>query len=445
MRVVLLLSIAACGDNLAVRDPDSAISGSRLRVMHHVFDDGTRQLETTWLHDAERGEECAPAVWSDGARYCTPASAPAVFVDGTCAKLAGKATPGTTPAYFRREYVLRGDPLPSRLYRRGERVAGPSLVWQLLDGQCIGPIDADPNADYFALGPELTSAAFVHVVKTELPTGARLAHSLYTSGDGMQLPITRVLRDTVLDLECTPAALDAQSSATCVPDMPRADLFRDDACTEPALGIRSSAERPAFVAYTDASACPTYAHTGDAIAVPTPFRRTAAGCVAAIASNDVRFFAIGAPLELAQMPRLRRAAPDRRLVPIELHDGDHVWQDARLGDTAFGSECERVATPDGDRCLPAPTLAAEREPTFRDELCTQPFALVLVPSVICGVPSHVVDGIDVHELRRYTGAIYHLSTGERCLPYALAGSAQSYELGPVLPLSMFASATTVVD
>jgi hypothetical protein len=445
VRVVLLLSIAACGDDLDVRDPHSAFSGSRLRVMHHVFEDGTRQLETTWLHDAERDEDCAPEVWSDGARYCTPPSAPAVFVDGACTTLAGKATPDTTPAYFRREYVLRGDPLPSRLYEPTEWVAAPSLVWQLLDGQCIGPIDADPNADYFALGPELTSAAFAHVVKTDVPTDARLVHSVYTSDDGMQLPITAVLHDSVLGVECTPAALDAQRSATCVPDMPLADLFRDDACTEPALAIRSGAERPAFVAYSDASACPRYAHTGEAIALPSPFRRTTAGCVAAIASNDDRFFAVGAPLELAQLSRLHEALPDRRLASIELGDGDHVWADARLVDTTFDLECERVSTPEGDRCLPTSTLAAEREPTFRDELCTQPLALVLVPGESCGVPTHVVDGTDVHELRRYTGAIYHLSTGDRCLPYALAGSAQSYELRPVLPLSMFASATTVVD
>ena len=64
------------------------------------------------------------------------------------------------------------------------------------------------------------------------------------------------------------------------------------------------------------------------------------------------------------------------------------------------------------------------------------------------MPTHVVDrtsGIAVRTLSPYTGAIYHLSTGDRCLPYTLAGSAQSYELGPALPLAMFAAATTIVD
>jgi hypothetical protein len=383
-------------------------------------------------------------VWSDGFRYCTPASEPAVFVDAGCSMLLGTATPGATPVYAHREYVLGSEPLPSRLYEVRDEAPAPTLVWRLLDGQCIGPADADPNRAYHTLGSELASTAFVRVAKTEVPTDARLVHSLYSSDDGMQLPITRVLRDSLLDAPCTPTA-HAIDRAACVPAMPHAEYFRDDACTEPVLAIRSSTERPAFVAYEDASSCPAHARTGDAIALPSPFRRTAAGCVAAIASNDDRFFAIGAPLELAPISRTQVLEPDHRLARIELSDGDHVFDDARLHDTVLGVECARVATLDGDRCVPTSTLVAEREPTFRDELCTEPLGLVLVPLANCGVPTHVVDGEGVHELSPYAGSIYHLSTGDRCLPYSLAGTATSYALGPVLPLSMFATATTVID
>lgn len=444
--LAILAGLAAigCGDNIEIRDPDRAISGSRLRVMHHVYDDGTSQLETEWLHDRARGEDCAPMVWSDGARYCTPASEPAVFVDGGCTMLVGKAPRGAPPAYFRRVYVVRGEPRPSRLYEPREPVAAPALVWELFDGLCIGPIDADPDADYIALGPEIASSALVRVAKLERPADTRLAHSLYASDDGMQLPITRALRDTVLDVECAPRAVEGDPHATCVPAMPIADYFRDDACTEPALAIRSGDETPAYVEHAGGDGCPSYAHVGDAIDLPSPFRRTAAGCTAAIASSDDRFFAIGAPLDLVRLPRAP-STDGARLARIELRDGDHVFEDARLADTMLDIECERVPTPEGDRCLPAASITAEREPTFRDDACTDPLALVLVPATSCRVPTHVVDAAGPRALVPYAGAIFHLSTGDRCLPYSLAGTARSYELGPVLPLSTFAVATTVIE
>lgn len=443
---LVLLVVTGCGDNTIPRDPDSAISGARLRVIRHVFDDGTRQLETEWLHDRARDERCAPAVWSDGARYCTPSSEPAVFVDATCTLLVGKAPVGTTPAYFRREYVQRGQPLPSRLYEARDRAGAPPFVWQLLDGQCIGPWDADPNADYFGLGPEITSAAFVRVAKTESSTGGtRLVHSVYTSDDGLQLPITRVMRDPLLDVDCAPAARSGAEHATCVPAMPLAAYFRDDGCDEPVLAIRSSDERPTFVMYPDASACPRYAAIGDAIALPEPFRRTAAGCERAIASNDDRFYAIGAELDLVRIERSSIEEAGHRLARIELRDGDRVVEDARLVDTDLAIECERVPTPEGDRCLPAAKLSAEREPTFRDDLCSEPLALVLLPAASCEIPTHVADGAIAHALTSYTGAIYHLSTGDRCLPYSIAGTAQSYELGPSISLAAFAGATIVID
>ncbi|MFN0247443.1 MAG: hypothetical protein ACKV2T_11200 [Kofleriaceae bacterium] len=450
MRLVVLIGVVACGDNAVVRDPDTAFSGSRLRVMHHVFDDGTRQLVTERLHDADRDEDCAATVWSDGLRYCTPASEPALFVDGNCEELVGRAPSGAAPAYFRREFVLRGTPLLSRLYPARERVTAPTLAWQLLDGQCIGPVDVDPNADYFALGPELTSDDFVQVTSIVAQTRSRLVYSLDTSDDGMQLPTPRMPFDSLLDVGCSPSAPDGATRAPCVPEIAVADYFRDDACTEPALAIRSGAVQPRFVQYPDASACPVYAHTGDAIVVPSPYRRTAAGCVAAIASSDERFYAIGAPLDLVQLERRHDVHPDRRMAPIRLVDtelgDDFRIEDVQLYDATLDIECALVATTDGDRCLPTPSpLAVEREPTYRDDQCSASLALVLVPATSCTLPTHLVDDTGPRPLLRYTGAIYHLSTGDRCLPYTVAGTAQTYELGPVVPLTTFAASTTVVD
>jgi hypothetical protein len=445
MRAALvLIGIVACGDNIRVFDPNAAISGSRLRLVFHQFDDGTRQLETEYLHDVKRDEDCYPTFWSDGAPRCTPPTEPAVFLDSQCSMLLGKAPRGTTPTYFHREFVLHRQPMVSRLYTTGDRVEAPLLVWQLLDNACIGPIDADPNADYFTLGSELTSEDFARM--SILPAGAtsRLGYSQYTSDDGLQLPITDGMIDTLLDVGCSPFSLDGATSATCVPDIPVADYFRDGACTEPVLAIRSSDRMPPYVQHADANGCPAYARVGDAIALPSPYRRTAAGCVAAIASNDERFFAIGEPVAFAELARHRRDE-GRRIERIELVDGERIFEDTHLYDTTLGIECALVATADGERCLPrSSSLAPEREPMYRDELCSDELSLVLVPATRCTLPSHLVDD-GVRPLLRYTGAIYHLSTGDRCLPYTVPGSAQSYELGPALALSTFAAATAMAD
>jgi hypothetical protein len=445
MRAALvLIGVVACGDNIRIVDPNAAISGSRLRIVHHVFDDGARQLETDYLRDAARDEDCSPTSWSDGGSRCTPPTQPAVFVDNDCSTLLGKAPRGTTPAYFHREFVLQRQPMVSRLYTATDRVAAPLLVWQLLDNACIGPVDADPNADYFALGPELTSEEFARLHIVDVEATSRLAYSLYTSDDGMQIPIARAQLDTLLDVDCLPFALDGSTSATCVPDVPVAEYYDDDACGEPVLAIRSGDAMPSFVQYADANACPAYARIGDAIALPSPHRRTAAGCVAAIASNDERFFAIGDAVAFAHLSRHRRDE-GRRIERIELVDGDRIFEDTHLYDTALGIECALVATADGVRCLPRSSLLApEREPMYRDELCSDELSLVLVPATRCTLPSHLVDD-GVRPLLRYTGAIYHLSTGDRCLPYTVPGSAQSYELGPALPLSTFAAATAMAD
>ena len=446
-RTLLVVVAIGCGDNAPARDLDTVVSGARLRVTHHVFDDGTRQVETEWLRDAARGEDCAPIVWSDGGRYCTPASQSAVFTEATCTDLVGRALPGTAPRYFHREFVLRGVGLPSRLYAAREPVTAPALVWALLDGQCVGPVDADPDATYHALGPALDASTFARVTRRARPLGPRLESAVYTSDDGLQLPLWRELHDTMLDLPCTPFAIDGATDAACAPEMPLATYFRDDACSAAALAIRSGAEQPVYVEYEDATACPAYAHVGEAIALPTAYRRTAAGCIATIPSSDERFFAIGEPLDLAVLSRTRTPARER-LAHIELGAGDHTIDHVWLYDAQLDIECELVVTPEGERCLPRSSLAAEREPTFSDESCTAPLALVLVPSTTCRLPTHVVDrttGVTVRALAPYAGAIYHLSTGDRCLPYALAGTARSYALGPEVPLSAFASATTVID
>src|SRR5512146_2959903 len=59
-----------CGDNL----PGAAGSGTRLGLHSYVFEDGTELVDPTRFRDLARGEDCAPALWSDGASYCTPAA-----------------------------------------------------------------------------------------------------------------------------------------------------------------------------------------------------------------------------------------------------------------------------------------------------------------------------------------------------------------------------------
>src|SRR5689334_974050 len=88
MRLLFVLALAGCGDNGL--DRGAAHSGSRLKLGWYEYSDGTRQRVRDWYFDRERGERCTPARWSDGSRYCTPASDPAVYVDLGCQTALGR-------------------------------------------------------------------------------------------------------------------------------------------------------------------------------------------------------------------------------------------------------------------------------------------------------------------------------------------------------------------
>ena len=45
----------------------------------------------------------------------------------------------------------------------------------------------------------------------------------------------------------------------------------------------------------------------------------------------------------------------------------------------------------------------------------------------------------------HTAPVFHLSTGDRCLPYTAAEGIELRDVGPVLPVDAFASATVVTE
>lgn len=427
-----------CGDSVERDVVLTATSGQRLALSWYRFPDGTEQPEPGRLYDRALHTACAPARWTDGVVRCVPLADDAVFVDDACATAIGVATTTDEPTHFLGRDVIAGDARAVRVYVAGADVDPIATYFRRIEGTCVGPFAADPDATFVAITGELTAADLAPVDEAEAGDG-RLALVARTAGDGLWAPLG--LRDRARDAACVPA-LGGDGLVRCAPaDATPAAYFTDASCVEPAVAVDAAAPAPRVAQLADAAGCPTYHAVGAPVAAAL-YRRDGDACRPAPVTPAVAAFAVGAPLELPTLTRTVEALPDRRLQRIVLAGDGLRFYDDRLVDTALGGDCvRRVFDDEITRCVPA-ALA----PTLRlfTATCIVAVAIAELPARACERPAFAAGtsatGFAVRAIGDpVTEPLFHW-VADRCQPYVASPGTALYRLGPPIDATAFPGA-----
>jgi hypothetical protein len=437
--LLALLLVIGCGDNLP--DPALPRSGTRLKLAWYVYEDGTRQRETSWYYDAELGQRCTPSMWSDGNRYCTPPNDEALYVSDTCTRALGRTPMGSTPApFFTTSFMLSGERQTSRVFRRGAPTAPVFSFWEKHTNGCFGPFQAGDGFDYFELGSEVTDLVQLHHAQRGDGT---LAIVDELSDDGLRVPTG--FFDRTLSVECAPAERGNAQSVECVPtDSALISYFHEVGCIEPELAITGTAVPTTAKQYSTRTRCWSYYDVGAEVSAPPLYEAIGLTCTSVAPPNGARFFVMAGPREQRTIPGLlrERETTERRLAHIDLVGDGVRLADPLLFDRDLAAECRRN---DELRCVPV--TEAQTESFFADSGCTMPIDLALVPTGDCDPPSQFArKGNVTYRLgQRYTRQIYWLSTGDTCGTYAPPTPFVAWALGEMIDPSRFASAEVTID
>jgi hypothetical protein len=433
MRLLVLVGLLGCGDNLVLESAD-ARSGERLKLQFLEYVDGTRQLVRDELFDAGRDEVCRIVQWSDGFFYCTPEAGRALYADPGCTRELGHIRLGEpAPPYFRHESFVGGTFKPAKLYRRGALAAPPSAAYELRDGKCA-ETRFDPAGTFYELGEEVTHDALVQTRERSHVVDERVAVQLATSSDGVRFPLA--LHDRELEIDCRVAGPN-RTSVECTPVRAHdAVFFHDAACTQPEL---SAASVPAIAA-VQRDGCTSY-HAVGAQVVPVPLFRLTPSCTPAVAPSGEQLFLVGEQLALPALARER--GEGARLQPIVVAGVG----DGYLFDRQHGSDCRPLDIGGVTRCVPHHAIS---HPVYADDACTTPALVALVQTRACEPPVQFTirffdATFEVYPLVDAAPPVYEITTGDRCVPYVPPAGFALRALGAPLPAEAFASATRLHD
>ena len=129
-------------------DPSTLASGARLELQWNAFDDGSQQLDTVEVFDAQRGEACVARKWADGSTYCTPggrqlSNMMTVYTSASCDASALRRIDGREATYV---HTLEGGTLTA-IHRADE--ISLTAFWVRDDaGACAGPYTASGQHFY---------------------------------------------------------------------------------------------------------------------------------------------------------------------------------------------------------------------------------------------------------------------------------------------------------
>jgi hypothetical protein len=437
MRLLALLLVVGCGDNLPA--PSTLRSGERLKLAWYIYEDGTRQRETSWYYDAELDVRCTPSRWSDGNRYCAPPTDEAVYVGSTCTRAVGRTKIGATPApFFATTFSLMGERLPSRVFHRGAPTNPTFEIWEKHPNGCFGPFVADSDFDYFELGAEVTNLV---QLRRAAPRGeGTLAIVDEVSDDGLRVPAGYF--DRTLDVECTPVERANVESVECVPaDAMLISYFHEVGCLEPELAIYGTAVPTTAKQYSPITRCWRYYEVGAEVTAPPLYEAIGLTCTSVAPPAGARFYLMAGPRQTQGLLR-QRESTERRLAQIDLVRDELRVADPLLFDRELGAECRRD---DELRC--APVTDAQVEPFFADGGCTIPLELALVPTGDCDPPSEFArKGDNIYRLGQvYTRPIHWLSTGDTCAVYAPPVPFVARTIGEPIDPSSYARAELTVE
>lgn len=431
-RVLVLLALAACGDDTRRPPPPVPVSGSRLKLEWFFYGDGSREPNPDAYYDTGIHARCTPRTWIDGEVRCTPDADQAFYTDAACTALVGRADVIAKPALFLGYDQVRNEQRPSRLYYAGAMTTPPAALYDRIDGACVGPRSAPPDATYFELSGETQASGMVALHDRDVTADDRLDMALRETDDGLYLPLG--LRDRAFDLPCR--AADRADEAVCEPtEAALATHFADPDCTVPALGLVFSALPPRIARVDDGVGCATYHEVGTAVS--TVYTRSGKSC--AVSGPQLRGFALGPDLALAPIERTVGEERTHRLQQISITAGAVRLLDDHLFDTATRLECRRIPFDNAVRCIPADTTPGT---TLFTAGCTLPVPVVEVAAQTCRpieFATMFTDDVGL-EIRAIgdvpASTLYSRATGP-CLPYAPPPGRVLRTLGPPISMDTF--------
>ena len=449
MRVaaVLLVAAAACGDDRIVLEQIDAVSGTRIKLDKFIYEDGTRQVDSSSFYDARLHTRCTPRIWADEVLRCVPVAADALYTDAACTTAIGVET-SLHGAVVDLDWVthfigydrVEGESMPSRLYRAGDEADAITSYYERRDGMCIGPLTAPAEATYYELAEELASTAMPELSKIEAGTG-RLALEMLSTLDGMRVPTG--LRDRTLDAPCTATA--HPGGARCEPmDAATPYWFSDSTCTVPVLVIGIDVTVPTMALLTDADGCARYTSVAGEV-TGWVYRRDGDSCVR-YPMGMQRALALGDTIQIPTIERTVDEAGGRRLMEVTLHDPEDPalrFTGTGLVDRATRAECRRALVGETTRCIPATTSAAF---TLYSNACTVPVDVVQTPARTCTPTAFATRaaldgaGTTLHAIGNRVTQPLSFGGADSCVDYTPPPGMVLHDIGPALPPETFMSA-----
>lgn len=396
---------AACGDSEPPIPPDTAQSGTRLKVTWLEFDDGTRTW-TTDIFDSALGLPCTPLDWTDGALRCTPPAARVYFADAGC----------TQPMLLDREaeraieYLEEcGVRRPSTMYRPSAEPVTVSVLFQRDSEDSCSPVPGTPMTGVTGVRAVEEPPDLVELTR-RYQGGGRLRIETLASSDGFLLPIQPY--DSELGVACinfdnivlNTNGMADMTSVPCVLPAAEADFFVDITCETPGLwSSEDAACAPPPIAAVDTErqgACRDYVAIDDEPA-QLAFNRLGDSCYETQPPlPETLIYGATGPIEPMTFARATGTAPTvGRLQLIYIGDGTtRIRERAIFYDTELDTECQLVQEDvDTWSCKPV-SRTSDFSALYLDEACTQPVEVVFVNN-----NDDVLWPCTPHKPRRYTG------------------------------------------
>lgn len=440
---ILLVVVAACGDDRVVLESIDSVSGTRIKLEKYIYEDGTGQVDHAGFYDTRLHTRCTPRVWADGVLRCVPVAADALYTDAACSTAIGVGTTlhgGSLDLTWATHFIgydrVDGESVPIRLYRAGEPTDAIGSYYERRDGECIGPLTA-PGGTYYELSEELASTAMAELTKVEAGTG-RLVLEMLSTLDGMR--VATGLRDRLLDGPCTPT--EHPGGARCEPEgVPQPSRFSDSACTAPALVFDVDAPAPRFASVVGEDGCASYASVGGEI-TGAVYQRVGEACVRQTLGGSLRALVLGDTIEVPSFERTIDETDAGRLSSVTLRDTEDLdlrFTAPALVDRAIRADCRRELVGEIMRCIPATTRPAS---TLYDA-CVVPVAVVELPARTCMPIAFAtlaaIDGSGT-ALHVIGDRVPRTLTDSACVPYTPQPGMVLHVIGPALPPETFMSA-----
>jgi hypothetical protein len=443
-RALVIICLAACGDNRPRIQELEPTSGTRLSIEQYQFDDGTRLVQPTAFYDRRMHARCTPQEWIDGVIRCVPDAEVAFYREDTCVTLFGVGNAIEHATHFLASDTR--DDLsvwPARAFEANGRFDEPVATGYVKRGTSCNPVGIPQleTTTYWNLGGETGGEDLVPITEREIGDG-RLGLAVRESDDGALVPLGFVDHD--LGVPCAPAPSGACEPTTA----PISEVFADNTCTQPAILVGNDEPVPPVAGRRGSDGCRVF-HTVETTQAARAFRDTGGGC-ASVATGQ-RVLPLGAPVELPLVTRTIDDAPKRRMqritVPLSLADRDDDVQvvTTRVFDTATRTECELRQSGDPIkhplRCLP--TALAPIVRLFQPG-CIVERRFAEVPAVGCEPFAFAMhdtgETLEIHAIGDpFDGTAYTIQFGG-CTPYTPSAGTSLFLVGPLLPADAFVGA-----